>query len=375
MSIRAAFIDTLRGIASDFDVFALIVLAALLYGVYYPAPYAHQQPMGVRLAVVDEERTTLTRALLGRIDAQASVDVSTTPSWRTARAQLLEREVDGILLIPHGTTRAALRGEPSGIGVWVNGTHLTKAKGIGGAVQAAIRDELGDRLHGAGVSSRLPLPISAVSEPMFNPERGYALYIFPAVTPVILQQTLLFGAAVLLARRRERRGHAFESMRDVVGTWLALSMVSAVLCAMYLGWFFVVQDIPRHAPVSVLLIICSVLAVALAAFSLAIGRLFRDVASALLVLVPTSLPVFFLTGATWPREAMPPMVAALGALLPATHGSRAILLGDAMGASAQALARPLALLVLLGLGYMAMAITMARRDLDDSDQAVAATAG
>ena len=93
------------------------------------------------------------------------------------------------------------------------------------------------------------------------------------------------------------------------------------------------------------------------------------------MLVPTSLPVFFLTGATWPREAMPPMVAALGALLPATHGSRAILLGDAMGASAQALARPLALLVLLGLGYMAMAIAMARRDLDHSDQAVAATVG
>ena len=47
MTVREALVATLRGIATDFDVFALMVLAALLYGVYYPAPYAHQHPVGV----------------------------------------------------------------------------------------------------------------------------------------------------------------------------------------------------------------------------------------------------------------------------------------------------------------------------------------
>ncbi len=375
MSLRRGFLDTVRGIAGDFDVFALIVLAVLLYGIYYPAPYAHQHPAGVTLAVVDEEDSALTRALVRRIDAHASVDVATqAPSWMAARALLLERRADGILLIPHGTSRAALRGDPTGIGIWVNGTHLTKAKGIGSAIQEAIRDELGERLQATGLVGRRVLPVEVLSQPMFNPDRGYALYIFPAVTPVILQQTLLFGVAVLLARRRER-GPRLKQPRDVLGRWLALTALSSVLCAMYLGWFFLIQDIPRQAALPMLMAICVALAMAMSAFALAIGGLFRDVASALLVLVPTSLPIFFLTGATWPREAMPPLLAWLGGLLPATHGSRAILLADAMGASVQAVARPLALLVLLALGYIAVAIALAGRATAGGDQAVEATGG
>ena len=55
---------------------------------------------------------------------------------------------------------------------------------------------------------------------------------------------------------------------------------------------------------------------AIAAFSLFAARLFPNARAALLLLIPTSLPIFFLSGATWPREAMPGWVSALGALTP-----------------------------------------------------------
>lgn len=378
MTVREALVATLRGIATDFDVFALMVLAALLYGVYYPAPYAHQHPVGVAIAVVDEEGSRLSRALVRRIDASEAVDVVVrAPDMNAARTLLLQRDVDGILLLPKGASRAALRAQLSGIGIWINGTHLTKAKGIGNAVQDAIAAELAGwtQIAGDGVARAVPLPARIEVQPMFNPDRGYAWYIFPAVTPVILQQTLLFGAAVMLVRRRQARGKGMDSVGEVVGTWLVLAVLSSILTACYLGWCFSVQEVPRHASPTVLLAICAALGMAIAAMAVAVGRWFRDVAGALLLLVPTSLPIFFLTGATWPREAMPATLAWLGGVFPATHGSRAIILADAMGASTQAVMRPVALLLLLTCAFLGWAMLSVMRPGAEPQHGVAADEG
>lgn len=89
------------------------------------------------------------------------------------------------------------------------------------------------------------------------------------------------------------------------------------------------------------------------ATALFVARLFPNARVALLLLIPTSLPIFFLSGATWPREAMPGWVLALGALLPSTHASRALLLVDQMGAPLSEALWPLAALALIAAGCLA----------------------
>ena len=59
MTVQAAFATTLREVFRQPEVTALIVLAVLLYGFYYPAPYAHQQAQDVPIAIVDEEGTVV----------------------------------------------------------------------------------------------------------------------------------------------------------------------------------------------------------------------------------------------------------------------------------------------------------------------------
>lgn len=370
MTVQAAFVATLREVFRQPEVTALIVLAVLLYGFYYPAPYAHQQAQDVPIAIVDEEGTALTRALTRRIDNSDQAAVVAQPADLSAAQDLLaSRQVEAVLLLPRGMTKAALRGERPQIALWIDGAYLVRAKSIGTAVEQALRQTLA--MEAAPYIGNLTLPEPIVSIARFNPQAGYASYIFPAVTPVILQQTMLFGVTVLLALRRRKRSGArapaFADHRELIGSWLAFTLLSTIASALYFGWFFALQDVPGRASPQMLALVALLMGAAIAAFACAVGAWFRRAETGLLLLIPSSLPIFFLTGATWPREAMPAWVAAIGAIFPATHGSRALLLADQMGAPFSAIARPLALLVLLTIAYLALSLLTSWREPRGSD--------
>lgn len=353
MTAGAAFVDTFRRIAASRDIVLMLVFAALFYGVYYPAPYRQGEARDVRVALVDEAASPLSRSIATRLDASRAVRIAARPaSMEEARSLLLGRQVDGVLLIPANTAAGALRGEDSGIAIWVNGTYLVRAKAVGGALQQALGDALRDAVPGDTRVEALTGSVTIVSQPLFNPELAYAAYIFPAVTPVILQQTLLFGAALMFAGRR------FGGFQEVTGRWLALTAVSTVLTLLYVTWFFALQQVPRQASAPALILTAAVGGASFAAFALFGASLFRTPRAALVMLIPTSLPIFFLSGATWPRQAMPVWVNAVGSVFPSTHISRALLLVDQMGAPLSA-AMP-SLLIALGIGAVCLTGVLAR---------------
>ena len=241
--------------------------------------------------------------------------------------------------------------------MWVNGTYLVRAAAIEKAIVDAFIDVVGN-------SDLKPLIERAegrlspiVFHARFNPDEGYGSYVFPAVAPVILQQTLLFGAAVLLAARRSRRPDkmAFRSVNELLGTWSALALISSLLAGFYFGWAFVIQDVPGQATVAQLAAIAALSGFAYSAFACGIGSLFRSASVALLFLLPTSLPIFFLSGASWPLTAMPWPIRMLGETIPATHTSRVGILVNEMGAGLAGFSKQLSALLLLTCVYLMLA--------------------
>ncbi|RAV23579.1 ABC transporter permease, partial [Staphylococcus warneri] len=66
-----------------------------------------------------------------------------------------------------------------------------------------------------------------------------------------------------------------------------------------------------------------IFATAVAALGLLAGSTFDRAERAIYILGPTSVPFFFLTGATYPLEQMPRFVAAFAQLIPSTAGVHA----------------------------------------------------
>ncbi len=96
---------------TDRGVKGLMVLAPLLYSVFYPQPYLGQTLRHIPIAVVDLDRTEISRQLITTLDADEAVQVAVrTDTLAEAQEQLFRRKVFGIIEIPPGTAREFLKG-------------------------------------------------------------------------------------------------------------------------------------------------------------------------------------------------------------------------------------------------------------------------
>src|SRR5262249_56638399 len=67
--IAGAFAAEWRRVVNDRSVFSLFVLGPVLYGFLYPQPYLGQLLKDIPIAVVDGDRTELSRTLIQTLDA------------------------------------------------------------------------------------------------------------------------------------------------------------------------------------------------------------------------------------------------------------------------------------------------------------------
>lgn len=351
-----AWLQALATVARDKGVLLLLIGAPVLYGFFYPWFYADEVLTRVPVAVVDMDRTSLSRQITRFADADPRIEVRlVTASEHEAQQALWRGEIEGYAVIPPHLKRNVVRGESAVVSIEANGAYalLNKAVQFGfaeavGTVSAGVEIR---KLQTSGQSaqqaraSRAPVQLQTVA--LFNPIEGYGSFVVPAVALLILQQTLLMGAALLAGTWVEAGQHR-ASTTTWLGRLLALSTLGWASGLFYFGWIFVLHDYPRGGnPLGALaLLACYVPAIA--ALGSLLGLWFGNRERALQVLLFTTLPIAFVAGFSWPVEALPEPLQWLRWLLPSTSGVQASLRLNQLGAPLQAALPYLCTLVALG---------------------------
>ena len=185
--------------------------------------------------------------------------------------------------------------------------------------------------------SRRTSPADILLQPIFNPVGGYASYIVPAAFVLILQQMLLIGASMLtVVALAQPAGGAFAT---VLGRGIAHLTIYLPALALY----FIV--LPRFYGFSTLghplqlFALASVFTLATSFMGQAAGAWFKHPETPTLIFLGTSLPQLFLTGFSWPREAIPEPVQAAGYIFPSDFAIDGIVRIDQLGASLWEVAR------------------------------------
>ena len=186
--------------------FILLVVAPLIYGIYYPQPYLNQILRKIPIAVVDNDLSELSRSIVQTLDASGAVSVAVrAATLAEARAALDRGEAFAVVGIPPGTERDVLKGTTAHVPIYADATYLFLFRTLSSGIAVAINtlsSELaagGARTDGSLVKATLAAasPADILLQPIFNPVGGYASYVVPAAFVLILQQTLLIGAAML----------------------------------------------------------------------------------------------------------------------------------------------------------------------------------
>jgi ABC-2 type transport system permease protein len=341
----------------------LLVVAPLVYGLYYPQPYLNQILRKIPIVIVDEDLTELSRRIVETLDASNAVSVAArADTLARARAVLDRGDAFAVVGIPPGTQRDVWKGLTVHIPVYADATYLFIFRTMGSGIAVAINElssELaasGARTNGSLVKAKLAAgsPTEILLQPIFNPVGGYASYIVPAAFVLILHQILLIASAMLtVVALRQTAGGAFVT---VLGRGVAHLTILLPALAFYL------VVLPRLYGFSTLgqplqvFVLASVFILATSFLGQAVGAWFKRPETPTLIFLGTSLPQLFLTGFSWPSEAIPAPVAAAGYIFPSDFAIDGLVRIDQLGASLWEVARDWQGLWLLAIVYGALAV-------------------
>jgi ABC-2 type transport system permease protein len=335
-----AFAAEWRRVLSIPGAFILLVVGPIVYGFYYPQPYLNQILRKIPIAVVDNDLSELSRRIAETLDASGAVSVAVrAATLAEAHAAVDRGQALAVVGIPPQTERDVLKGNSVHIPIYADATYLfifrSTASGIATAI-ATLSAELaagGARTDGSLVKAALAStsPAEVLLQPIFNPVGGYASYIIPAAFVLILQQMLLIGASMLtVITMVQRPGGAFAT---VLGRGVAHLTIYLPALALY----FIV--LPRLYGLSTLgsplqlFALAALFTLATSFMGQAAGAWFKHPETPTLIFLGTSLPQLFLTGFSWPREAIPESVQAAGYIFPSDFAIDGIVRVGQLGAN------------------------------------------
>ena len=356
-----------RRVLANRGAFGLFVLAPVFYGVFYPQPYLTEILRDVPIAVVDSDINGFSRDIVDALDASGSVKVALrTDTLEEARRALDRGKVFAIVGIPPDAQRDVLKGNAVPLPVYVDATYLflykSAASGIADAIGSVVSGLAagGARADGslakAALASRSPADI--LLQPIFNPVGGYASYIVPAAFVLILQQTLLMGAAMLTRPALATPGA--RPLATVPGRALAHLVLAMPGLLLFLIVLPRIYGLPALGQPGALLALAAPFILATSMFGQALGARFRNAETPILLLLAFSIPMLFLVGFAWPREAMSNVVLAAGSFLPSEFAIDGLVRLNQTGAGLHELRRDWAGLWLLTAVYLVLAVLSAR---------------
>ncbi|OCC02169.1 ABC transporter permease [Labrys sp. WJW] len=353
-------------------IFSTLFVAALIYAVYYPQPYRNEALRDVPVAVVDLDGTTASRELARRLDASSDVAVAMAlPDLATAEREVFKRTLSGAVVIPLHFERDLLHGRASPISLYSDASYFLINTRVAGAVNTVARAYGAEvetaRLIGLGIdpavaaSATSPMPL--VSIPLFNPQGGYATYVLPGAFTIIMQQTLLI-AVCLLATIAGMPGVAGQSVPDVGATATVLGKLAAYLtvAVLLVPFYFIVlpyfYNIPRLGALGTIALLALPFVLSVSALGMVIGLTLRSPLTVQLTAAALGLPLFFLSGFSWPIEAVPPALRAVAQLIPGSIAITGMTQVVEMGASIDDVRMQFLGLWALAIGYTLFAILL-----------------
>ncbi len=255
-----------------------------------------------------------------------------------AQELLAQGRIKAAIVIPQGFMRQIEEGGEAQLQLLLDGTDNNSAPIVEGVAQRVIQRYNAERaikgLWDRGVrpdrGRRLIQPVFVQTEIRYNPGLQYLGYVMPGVIGLTLQLLTVMLMAITIPRERER-GTLDQLMATpisraelILGKLLpyfgiSLLNVVTILFVAY-RWF----NIPVVERLSLLLTLCSLFVLSSLATGLLISAVSRSQFQAVQIAVFYVLPVFLLSGAYAPIEAIPEYIRPISYLFPLMYFSRAV---------------------------------------------------
>jgi len=289
------------------------------------------------LVILNEDRTAESRQFIDRfVNTETFRVVGEVQSIEEMSSQIRKGRAYAGLQIPPKFTQNVRTGYPDQVQLLVDGSNSTTAlQALNTALSVALTQSIESLLH---VTGRHNVPIDIRPQMLYNPAMKSPNFYIPGVIGIVLQIGTTFATAMAVVREREK-GTLETLLVSPLSRWglmlgklvpyLCIGMTMATILFLIMRFLF---GVPIAGNVLAMMFATLVYVFALLSLGLLVATQAENQMQALQMSMVFMLPSVFFSGFVFPRETMPWIFKAVGALLPATYFislARAIILRGA----------------------------------------------
>ncbi len=331
-SVWFYYIQTFKDICKNLSVLATLILSLFFYSIFYPTAYKAQVADFLPIVIVDEQPSILTSKIINSVSESPNVDVyAVVANFETAKALVQAQKADAILYLPNNLAQSIRRGENSGVGLYLNATNFVAAKQSAAGIAVGIEQVIFNYFQPILDSNLIRTPSIPIHKvPLFNVIDGYGSYVFPAIAPLIVHQTIFLGLGILIAAYVRDKKWTGDP-KQYLGVFLMITTIGCLGAFYLFGFAFWFNGYPNGGNLWGMLLATPIFVACVVTFALLVAS-FLDCPERIgHIWVPTSVPIFMLSGTSWPHSAMPTWIEYFAISLPSTQGIQMFIQLNQMG--------------------------------------------
>lgn len=339
----------LKAVFKDQGVLIFFLLVPLAYPLLYAFIYTGEVVREVPAAVVDMNKSTLSREFIRNVDATPDVKIqSHCADMEEAKLLLKESKVYGVIYIPESFSSDINKGIQTQVTLYCDMSGMLYYKAIlTASTEVSLKMNKAIKVKRAGNTtdcqdeiSATPITYEAVN--LFNPQAGYASFLLPAVLILIIQQTLLLGVGLSAGTARENNrfrdlvplSRQYQgTLRIVLGKSSAYFIIYAIVSAYILCVVPKIFSLVQIAQAGTLAAFILPYVLSCIFFAMTCSIFIHHREACMMIYVFTSVPLLFISGVSWPGSAIPAFWRVISWLFPSTFGINGYIAINSMGAT------------------------------------------
>lgn len=332
----------------DEGVLICVFGVCVIYPVFYALIYNVEVARDVRVVVVDDSRSPLSRQFVRELDATPDVCVLDYASnMQDARRMMEQKDVYGIFYFPRDFETNVVNGLQSHVSIYCDMSLMMRYKAILTA-STNVQTDICNKLQKSKISSlgyqlyNKGAIIESHGVNLGNTAAGIASAVLPCVLVLVLHQSIIMATCMLRGGERERRirNRGLDPFSTgagvgatIIGKALAFWVIYAVLVVFVLFFMPLFFSYPQNGNVLDIIVFMLPFLLSVSFFAQTLQIFVNDREANFLVIAFTSVIFVFLSGISWPRYLMSPFWTAVGNAIPSTWGCNGYILMQSDGAS------------------------------------------
>ncbi|WP_029903493.1 ABC transporter permease [Prevotella sp. 10(H)] len=350
LDIYYVWINEFKVVFRDEAIVLLFFIVPLAYPVLYSFIYNNETVHEVKVVVVDDSQSALSREFKRKVDATADVNIiGYATNMEEAKEAMRRKEAYGIMYIPRDFSKKINTQQQTQVSVFSDMSSLLFYKAmLLSATEVSL--DMGADIRvaetGGGSQEEEAATRQTVENewiPLYNTQNGFASFLVPAILILIIQQTLILGIATIVGTHNDKKrfsiashtaeGRNVHSVKLTIGKafcYVSLYMIISVWILRVVPYIF---KFPQIGDPIIIAAFLMPFLLAATFFAMTLSYFCSQREFSMMLFVFTSVLFIFMSGISWPWTAIPAPLKSIAYIIPSTPGIHGFIKINTMGST------------------------------------------